>query len=359
MKKILCLLCAVLALVACDKSDENPTNKPVVKIGVTLPLTGDISHIGNAIKAALLVAQSDIPSNSKYKYEIIFDDDSYELRKIANNAKKQVSMDHVDAILCLFDGASSVIAPISESAKIPNIGCTWGAEFYKKYDYSFNHWSRPETQTDAFIKMLLDNKIKSFSIVMLNYASTAELIEHIKQAAKKNGIKITSVNIVNGGEKDFRITIEKIRKQKPDVVMLQMLDPELGIFTRQAFQSNLNIPYVAIDQLHTAANKELLNGAKFVLSYDGSPKFKADLAARTNLPAYPCVANLVDAFNMIVAIYEKSDNRPTGAELKDKLYNTKDFDSVLGVHVSVDSDGIIDSPLMRAHIENGNVVMEK
>lgn len=345
-----------LSLGACDKEQ---TGKPTVKIGVSLPLSGDISHIGNAIKSALLMAQLDVPSNSKYKYEIIFDDDSYELRKIANNTKKQVSVDKVDAILSLFDGASSVIAPISESEKVPNIGCTWGADFYKKYDYSFNHWSRPETQTDAFIKLLKDNNIKSFSIVMLNYASTAEIVDHVKTAAKEHGIKITSVNIVNSGEKDFRITIEKIRKQKPNAIMLQMLDPELGIFTKQASQVNLGIPYVAIDQLHTAAHKDLLNGAKFVLSYDGSPEFKADLTKRTNLPIYPCVANLVDAFKIITKIYEESDVRPTGSELKDKLYNTKDFESVLGVQVSVDSDGIIDSPLMRAHIENGNVIIEK
>ena len=356
MKRIFLILCAVLSLIACDKKDSD---KPVVKIGVSLPLTGNIADTGNVIKEALLMAQSAVASNSKYKYEIVFDDDSYELRKIANNAKKQVSMDRVDAILSLFDGASSVIAPIAESAKIPNIGCTWGAEFYKKYDYSFNHWSRPETQTAAFIKMLQDNKIKSFAIIMLNYASTAELVEHVKLAADQNGIKITSVNMVNGGEKDFRTIIEKIRKQKPDAVMVQMLDPELGIFTKQAFQANLNIPYIAIDQLHTAANKELLNSAKFVLSYDGGDKFKADLAKQTNLPVYPCVANLVDAFNMIVAVYEKSDNRPTGPELKDRLYSIKDFDSVLGIQVSVDSDGIIDSPLMRARIEDGKVVMEK
>ena len=34
---------------------------------------------------------------------------------------------------------------------------------------------------------------------------------------------------------------------------------------------------------------------------------------------------------MIVAVYEKSDNRPTGPELKDRLYSIKDFDSVLGI----------------------------
>ena len=42
-------------------------------------------------------------------------------------------------------------------------------------------------------------------------------------------------------------------------------------------------------------------------------------------------------------------------DLKDKLYQIKDFDSVLGTYVSVDKDGIIDSPLIRAEIKNGEV----
>lgn len=352
MKKLLAVLCLALSLVACD---AEKSDKPIVKIGVSLPLTGNIANTGNAIKEALLMVQSQIPSNSKYKYEIVFDDDSYELRKIANNVNKQISVDKVDAVLSLFDGASSVIAPITEKNKIPHIGCAWGADFYKKYDYSFNHWSRPETQTSAFVSLLRDNSIKSIAVVMINYASTAEIIANLKKQAIKNNIKITSVNMVNGGEKDFHMVIEKIRKQKPDAVMVQMLDPELDIFAKQAFQSNLNIPYVAIDQLHTATNKELLNGAKFVLSHDGSTKFKSDLEKRTKLPAYSCVANLADAFNMIVSVYENSDSRPTGMDLKDKLYQIKDFDSVLGTYVSVDKDGIIDSPLIRAEIKNGEV----
>ena len=39
MKKLLCVLCMALSLCACDKQNENPQNKPVVKIGMMLPLS--------------------------------------------------------------------------------------------------------------------------------------------------------------------------------------------------------------------------------------------------------------------------------------------------------------------------------
>lgn len=64
MKKILSLFVAsALVLTACDnKSEEHMKNgKPVVKIGVSLPLSGNLSPIGNAIKQALIMAQKEVP----------------------------------------------------------------------------------------------------------------------------------------------------------------------------------------------------------------------------------------------------------------------------------------------------------
>lgn len=360
MQKLLSLIIAlILILTACDQKNEKIAEKPVVKIGVSLPLTGNLAPIGNSIKQALMMAQKEVPQNSKYNYEIIFDDDGYELRKIANNSLRQISAEKVDAILSLFDGAAAVISPIAEKAKIPNIGCTWGADFFKDYHYSFNHWSRPETQIKAFIELLKDKKIKSFAVMMINYASSQEMIKHIEKGAETNGIKITSINVINNGTKDFRMIIQKIKQQNPDAIMLQMLDPELGLFTKQAYEANLHFPYVAIDQLQTAQHKELLEGADFVLSLDGTNEFKDRLAKQSDLPAYSCVANLYDGFKILVNIFENSDHKPTGEQIKDEIYTIKDFPSSLGVNIKVDKDGIIDSPLIKAEIKNGETIIKK
>lgn len=195
-------------------------------------------------------------------------------------------------------------------------------------------------------------------MVTINHASSQELLKHIEKEAKENGIKITSVNAVNSETKDFRIIIEKIKQQHPDVIMLQMLDPELGIFTKQAYEYGLGLPFAAIDQFQTAQNKKLLEGAEFVLSIDGSKDFKDRLATESDLPAYPCVANLYDAFKILVNIYETSTEKPSGEQIKNKLYATKDYPSSLGVKLSVDKDGIIDSPLIKAAIQNGEVVLK-
>ena len=73
MKKWLLSLCMVLALVACKeekKQEAAVESKPVIKIGVSLPLTGDIAYMGQALKGAVMVAEQQLNENNKLKNQI-------------------------------------------------------------------------------------------------------------------------------------------------------------------------------------------------------------------------------------------------------------------------------------------------
>ena len=75
MKKLILTLCLALSLTACGKKTDTPkTDKPVVKIGAILPLSGDLAVWGNSEKQGLLLAQEDLPHSTKYSYQLIFDD---------------------------------------------------------------------------------------------------------------------------------------------------------------------------------------------------------------------------------------------------------------------------------------------
>ena len=73
MRKLLITLCAALALVACG---EEKSNKPVVRIGATLPLTGSLAETAVSAQAAMNMALKKWESvDTKYKYEILFEND--------------------------------------------------------------------------------------------------------------------------------------------------------------------------------------------------------------------------------------------------------------------------------------------
>lgn len=362
MKKKLLIIAGILAVVAVGffalrPAQESNDPRPVVKIGATLPLSGNLAPVGNAIKEAMLMARDEIPANSKYRYEIIIEDNLFEMRNVATDAHRLINMKNADVLISMFDGASVVI-PIAEKAKVPHIGCTWGAKSFKDFQYSFNHWARPETQANAVVDLLKSKQINKIAAIGSQYGAAQEMISTIEKMAKHSGIEFTSVYYINNGTRDFAAEIEKIRMQKPDIILLQAMEPELSIFAKQAAEKNLNIPYTSVDKFVGAMNKELFNGSDFVLSPIGSDEFTAQMAKRTNLLVDECTANLYDAVKILVSVYESADHKLTGEELKDRLYQIKDYPSALGVRINVDEDGIIDAPLIRARIENGQVVRE-
>ena len=70
MKKLLAILCMALSLVACDKEQSD---KPVVKIGIMLPLSGDFAAYGDATKKAIEMVKEDTKDTKNY-YKFILED---------------------------------------------------------------------------------------------------------------------------------------------------------------------------------------------------------------------------------------------------------------------------------------------
>jgi ABC-type branched-subunit amino acid transport system substrate-binding protein len=331
------------------------TEKPVVKISATIPLTGNLSETGHDLQKAITMAKYEIFPNSKYRYEFIIEDDAYNYKKTALNTINFINLKRTDAILSLYDGAGGVIAPIAEKNKTLHINCGWGEKIYKENKYTFNHFSKTKTQVDAFIKNLKKMNVKTMSIVSVNYASINELFKYLNVEAEKNGIEILSKKLVNFGTRDFRLDIAKIKQENPDIVMVLMLNPELDIFGKQAMENELNIPYTSIDLLFGSANMQLFEGADFVFSARGGEEFEFKFNKK-NFDT--CVPRFYDSVKLIVNAYEKlgdGKTKPSIDEIIANLHKIKDYPSAIGVNISVDESGIIDSKLKRAVIKNGEI----
>lgn len=123
MKKFLSAILGLVitfSLAACDnKKEEEKSNKPTIKIGVILPLTGNYANSGQSFKNATLLAQDELKKqNLKNDYTLIIDDDNFENRKTAALFHKQQSIDKVDAVISFASASGNVIAPLAEKSKI-------------------------------------------------------------------------------------------------------------------------------------------------------------------------------------------------------------------------------------------------
>src|SRR6185369_324949 len=81
---------------------QTQAEKPVIKIGFIIPLTGDMTAFTENFKKAAALAIEQLPTSNKCSYEVLFEDDNQRDPKAAVNAfNKLVLTDKVGAVITI------------------------------------------------------------------------------------------------------------------------------------------------------------------------------------------------------------------------------------------------------------------
>lgn len=351
------IIFSAIIIVSIYKSRPQPEHlpKPLVKIGMSLPLSGNLSHIGNGIKDAVLLAKKEIPADSKYQYEFYIEDDGYEPKRMALMANLMQSTHKVDAVFSIWGAAANITAPLAEKNKIIHINCGWGGDFYGDYKYSFHHSPSTGSQARSLTRLLQDKKVKTVSLVSINYVLLDEMMKYIRPDFEQAGIKIVSTDLVNMKTYDYRMIIAKIKEADPDMVLVLLDKAELGAFGKQALEMKLNKPFTSIDVMIQAPNLSLYEGSEFIMAPLGSPEFIEKYKKISEHDVENCLANFYDMVKIIYNIYEKFETKPTPEQVVTAIHQIKNYNSPVGAMLTVDSDGNIDSDLIRVQIKDGKI----
>ena len=115
---VLVLVVIIVAVSGKSGSKSKVTSNEPIKIGLSLPLTGDLSFIGEADKNAAQLALADINSNpnNKHTYQLLFEDDAFDAQKAASAANKLINVDKVNALVSVGSTAGNSISTTSGPA---------------------------------------------------------------------------------------------------------------------------------------------------------------------------------------------------------------------------------------------------
>ena len=363
MQKLLCILGIVLSLVACDKDQSN---KPLIKIGVSLPLTGDAAVVGIANQKSMMMALSDWDKkDTKYKYKLIFEDDGLQPKKAATIAQKFAHQDKTNATVSLWGISAPVMADIAQKAEQIHITCAGLADVSKPY-YIFNNYTQYGAIADALIKKFKHDGIKTIVYVLNNNQVSITQSEFINRELNKAGIKTLATELYNSDERDFRTSITKLNKLNPDYWLMFMLMPGTKLFTEQFFQITGNKNLTSIDSFHEMPHKyyNLIDDMWYVKSANGTPEFAKRFTAETGKSMESCVGNSYENINLLIWAYENTplENNeiiPNNKNVAATLYSVKNRNGAIGQY-SIDKNGIIQSKATIEKIKNGNpVIVEK
>ena len=360
MKKWILSLCMILSLVACKEEKKQEAQvevKPVVKIGVSLPLTGDIAYMGQALKGAVLVAEQQLKENDnlKNKYEFIIEDNAYNTKNVIAINNKFVYSDKVNAIVDFASSPGLVTSQFAQKNKVIHINTGSSDRNVANGEYNFSHTTLPDMEAKVLVRDILSN-YKNVALVVLNEASgVAAAAEMVKEMDAHN-IKYTQY-VVNDGEKDMRVLIDKMEQNNPDIYVVTLYSPNFDVLYKQMKEKGVNKPITSTNFMDLVNNLSMLpDGTEWVTYPSPEPVIREKIleANKGITTSELCVGNIYDAVMMVVEAFEYGHDNEGALKY---LNNLKSFKGVYG-DVAV-TDGILNVPAIRKVLKDGKPVEVK
>lgn len=358
---ILIALTISLAMHSADSVETISAEKPTIKIGVTLPLTGDVASLGEANKNAIILASEQLKGkNLKYAYEFVFEDDQFKPAIGATVASKLINVDKSDAIISFGSPVGNVISTIAERSKILHVNDFASDPKVANGSYNFVHYTPAKSDAIAFIDELNKRGIKKivFFAQADNPGATA-IVHAIKEKAIGTDITILSTETFLTGTRDFRTSIDKVKNLGAELYVLQASSPEIEILTRQIRSAGVQAPVGSVETFEFSSDLSLFEGLWYVNAADATGWFDDLYSKRYGTSPKIGAPNAYDAVNMIVQAAEAAGDgktKPTRLQIRNAFASIKGFNGALGSNLNVGSDGLVDSKAVIRMIKNGKPV---
>jgi branched-chain amino acid transport system substrate-binding protein len=343
MKGLLPIL--ALALVAgCGGGDA-------IKIGIIVPLTGDVKTFGESARNGALMAIEEVNASGGIagrQIQAIVSDDKNDPMETSNAGSKLIDMDGVVAILGSVSSKCSV--PLSdkcESSKIPMITPTSTnpkvtvGEDGKRKDYVFRACFIDPFQGTVAAKFARDSLGAERAAVMYDVGNdySKGLAEFFRGAFEERGGRVVAYESYAKDDVDFSALLTKLKQQQPDVLFIPDYYNKVGLIAKQARQAGLTVHLLGGDgwdspeMLKIAG--EAIYGGYFTNHYspddprpevqDWVNKYQAKYGQRPD-----ALATLGhDAALLLIEALRRAE-KPEPKDIRDALARIRDFPCVSG-----------------------------
>jgi len=231
---ILLFLLASVFLVACG--DNGASDEDGIKVGVLFSRSGSEAVTENGMANAALMAIEEINEqggvNGK-KLIPIEEDIESSSSVAAEKIRKVIMEDEVIATVGAYTSAArQAMLPIVEQ----NDSLLLYPTLYEGEEYSKNiiyTGATPNQQLQEFVPWLLDNEGKKFFFIGNDYVYPVQTNNQVKELLKLNGGQVVGEEYVPLGHSEFSSILNKIKKEKPDVIFSDLVGSSVAAFYSQ------------------------------------------------------------------------------------------------------------------------------
>ncbi|MCL2369602.1 MAG: ABC transporter substrate-binding protein [Alphaproteobacteria bacterium] len=364
-KKLLIVMGIITAIIIGAigfRTAYDPDPRPIVRIGVSLPLTGGVAFVGQpAREAAQMALDKWEQRDTRFRYQLIFEDDMFDVRRTAMAGNRLINRYRVRALLGVWNISNSQFRELAHRHDIVFMSCGWGHNT-SDGQLVFNNQTPHDEHARAFTTIVRD-KWRASRVAFVGQISSGDFAirDDVLESFTKNNINVVFNESAQYGETDYRMLIQQIRAANPQGLVIIMAPAELQIFMRQWFAAGMNIPITTVDYFVGTEDPSIFNGMYMVTSSFGTPIFKEMFYGHTGrIVNSDCIAPLYDNIDILIYAFENADTIPgeipSSEAVADIIRNINNWRGAMVENVSVRPDGRIFSPAGIARIENGTAV---
>jgi branched-chain amino acid transport system substrate-binding protein len=296
-----------------------------IRVGVSVPLTGNLAHIGITVKNSILLASKE--NDPSHRIEFLFEDDSYLPRNTVTAVNKFLNVDKVKGLIIFGSGGGMAVSELAERHKIPMIALATAINMTEGKQYVFRHLLDAERESMKVVAEVERRKYQSVAIVCTLQDGMLALRDAFLKKAKVN---VVLNQEVLPDEISFRAIATQVKQKSPDAVYLLLLPPNLAYFVRQlhelGYSGQLFSAHQAEDRAEFKAASGTLKGVWYVNTDDSRA---ADFYARYEAAFHAEPANTaVNAYDVAKLMIRGIESGAAPKYLK----AVKGFEGVIGTY---------------------------
>jgi branched-chain amino acid transport system substrate-binding protein len=367
-------------------------DKPELRIGSVIALTGPASALGLPARNALVLLEEELAKDKSLPFTVKFItyDDASDPTRAVNGVRKLVSEDRVHVVICCSTTpASMAILETVTQAQVPNISLALAASVISPA--SERKWIFKTPSTDRLqVSTIIDDIIKRGGKRIAFFGQEDSYGEGgwlaLNEVAKEKGLQIVAAERFARTDTNFTPQALRIRQANPDAVYFHAIPPS-SVLSHQALK---RVGYTGpIYHSGGSANNAFINLGKAdvegafvattpVLIYSDLPdsnplrasitKFAAIYEKRFNVEKVDIFPGQAwDAGNIILAAVRKAlasnakleDVAAARAAIRNAIETTTNFVGVGGIfdYSATDHLGLDQRSTFIAEVKNGKFVL--
>jgi branched-chain amino acid transport system substrate-binding protein len=295
----------VIARSAKHDAAISASDKPIIKIGAILPITGGLTNLGEFGNKGAILAIEQVNQNpdNKNHYQLIVENTMSDIKQSIPIYRKLTQLDKVSAIVSFDSGVGHILKPLVAADKILHLSSA-ADDLIGDGKYNFVNNSDLNIGVARLVDYFKAQGYKRVAIAGSDVTATQKVFSLLEPELKRRGLQVVAKELVQAGQHQLRIEAQKIIASNPDVIFLYGFEPHTSVFAREFQRQGSTIPISGLYTISFAQFPEVLEGAVYIDYAPGNEAFQNDFRKRFGHDPNPAAAVMYDSINVIVRTFE-------------------------------------------------------